>query len=320
MAVYNSILGSPQVTDAMMPEQVITEILQEAPKASIMLSRARRVPMAKGKTKQPVLSALPEAYWVNGETGLKQTTNAGWENLTMVAEELATIVPIPDSLIADTDTPLWEAVKPLIAEAMGAKVDQAAIFGVDKPTSWPDDIVAGATAAKNTVTGGTGADIAVDVANLAGLVAKQGYTVNGFISEPGLNWELIGMRSGQGQPIYSPSLAQGQPDTLYGRPLDEDQTGVFDTLKAKMIALDWSKFVIGVRQDITYDLFTEGVISDASGKVILNLMQQDTKALRVVMRVGYQVAAPMTRLAKGTKKFPAGVLLPAATTTPTSGS
>ena len=28
--------------------------------------------------KQPVLSALPVAYFVNGDTGLKQTTEAAW--------------------------------------------------------------------------------------------------------------------------------------------------------------------------------------------------------------------------------------------------
>ncbi|WP_222845999.1 hypothetical protein [Corynebacterium aurimucosum] len=80
-----------------------------------------------------------------------------------------------------------------------------------------------------------------------------------------------------------------------------------------MFGLDWDKQVVGIRQDITYDLFSEGVISDADGKVVLNLMQQDTKALRVVMRVGWQTAIPVTRASKGKKKiYPGGVITPAA--------
>lgn len=320
MATYNDILGRADVSDAHMPAQVIKDIIQEAPKSSVMLTRARKVPMSSAKTKQPVLASLPEAYWVNGDTGLKQTSKTGWENLSMTAEELAVIVPIPDALIADAQVPLWDEIKPLIAEAFGQKIDAATLFGVDKPESWPDDVVKAAKAAGNTVTAYTGADLGVDVAQLAGKVAKQGYNVNGFLSEPGLNWELIGLRTEQGSPVYAPSIAEGQPDTLYGRALDEVYSGGFDTTQAKMLAVDWSKFVIGVRQDITYDLFREGVITDASGKVLLNLMQQDTKALRVVMRVGYQVAAPMTRVSKGKKAFPAGVLLPGTPTAATSSA
>ncbi|MBP0095036.1 hypothetical protein, partial [Prescottella equi] len=84
-----------------------------------------------------------------------------------------------------------------------------------------------------------------------------------------------------------------------------------DSTAATMIAADWSKVIVGIRQDVTFDLFSEGVISDASGKVILNLMQQDSKALRVVFRVGFQVANPLTRL-NGTEatRYPAGVLVP----------
>lgn len=317
MPQYQDVQGRADLTDVMLPDQVSTEIIKEAPASSVMLTNAKRVPMSAGKYKQPVLSTLPSAYWVNGDTGLKQTSKGGWENLTMTAEELAVIVPIPDALIADTNVPLWEEVKPLVAEAFGEKIDEASIFGIDKPDSWPEDIVTAATKAKNTVTAGTGTDIGVDVANLARVVSKNGFRVNGFIGEPGLNWELIGTRDAQGQPVYHPSIAEGQPDTLYGRKINEVFSSEFNSDKAKIIALDWTKFIIGMRQDITYDLFSEGVITDANGKVVLNLMQQDTKALRVVMRVGYQVANPVTRVGRGRaqKTYPAGVLLPAAEVT-----
>ncbi|WP_313546431.1 phage major capsid protein [Corynebacterium sp.] len=307
---YSNIIGRADVSDAMVPTQVSSEILQEAPKESVMLQYAKRVPLSKAKAKQPVLGTLPDAYWVDGDTGLKKTSKADWSNLTMTAEELAVIVPIPDALISDSDVPLWDEIKPLIREAIGQKIDAAAIFGTDKPASWPTSIVAGATAAKNNVVAGTGDDLGVDIAALGGKVAEQGYAVNGFISQPGLNWQLVGMRSATGQPIYAPSMAAGQPSTLYGYALGENYTGAWEADKATMIGLDWSKQLIGVRQDITYDLFSEGVISDSDGKVVLNLMQQDTKALRVVMRVGWQTAAPKTRVGKGTI-YPAGVLTPA---------
>ena len=79
-----------------------------------------------------------------------------------------------------------------------------------------------------------------------------------------------------------------------------------------MLAADWSKFVVGIRQDMTYQLFDQGVISNADGKVHYNLMQQDAKALRVVMRVGFQVANPITRVAAKGTQYPAGFITPKA--------
>jgi HK97 family phage major capsid protein len=267
--------------------------------------------------KQPVLASLPDAYWVDGDTGLKETTKQTWEGVSMTAEELAVIVPIPDALMADTNVPLWGEIRPLLVEAIGKKVDDAGIFGTDKPSTWPAAIVPGAVAAGNSVQLGTGDDIGVDIASLGERLALQGFSPNGFISRPGLHWSLVGLRDPQGRSIYSPpantGLSQGVPTpALYGFPLNEVNTGAWQSDVAELVAADWSKVVIGVRQDITFEMFSEGVISDNNGKVILNLMQQDSKALRVVFRVGFQVANPLTRLNTDRTGYPAGVITPAA--------
>ena len=312
MAV-NNIVGRAEVSDALLPEQTINEIIQTAPESSVILSRARKVQMSSKKAKQPVLSSLPDAYWLDGDTGLKQTTDASWKGVSMTAEELAVIVPIPNAVVDDANIPLWEQIRPLLAEAIGKKVDQAALFGTDKPTSWPTAIIPAAIAAGNTVAAGTGADFGVDVANLAEKISVDGFAVNGFASRPGLSWMLRTLRDTNGQPIYGAPMTAEQAAVLYGFPLDEVRNGAWDAAAAELLAADWGKFVAGIRQDITYDLFSEGVISDADGKVILNLMQQDSKALRVVFRVGFQVANPLTRLnGVEASRYPAGVVTPKA--------
>lgn len=296
--------------DTVIPEPIANEIIQELPQASVLLNRARRVRLSSKTLKQPVLSALPDAYWVNGDTGLKQTTKAEWDNIVITAEELAALVVVPDAVIDDSQIPIWSEVRPLLVEAIGRKVDEAGLFGVDKPGSWPTAVIPGAIAANNVVVEGSGDDLAQEVAELGQLVAEDGFAVNGFASAPGLNWRLVGLRNNQGSPIYVPSLAAGTPSTLYGYGLNEVMNGAWDPSEATLLGADWRKFVVGVRQDITFNISDSAVITDADGKVIVNAYQQDSKILRVVFRVGFQVANPLTRVNATSSRYPAGVLVP----------
>lgn len=317
MAGYEQIIGRADVNDALMPDQVISEIIQTAPEDSVMLTRAKKVRLSTKKAKQPVLASLPDAYWVDGDTGLKQTTDVTWSGINITAEELAVIVPIPNAVVDDANIPLWAQVRPLLKEAIGKAVDQAALFGVNKPASWPTGIVPAAIAAGNVAqlgaanpAGGT-FDLASAFLAVAEKASVKGFSVNGFATRPGLNWRLRGLKDTQGQYLFG-APTQGGNASLFGFNLDEVRNGAWNAAAAEGLAIDWSKFVVGIRQDVTYDLFSEGVISDSDGVVVLNLMQQDSKALRVVFRVGFQVAIPRTRLDGGVFGYPAGVVTPAA--------
>lgn len=318
MAGFNESINRDNTDETLVPEQISRQVIQEVPGQSVMLQRARRAAMTTKTMKQPVLSALPDAYWVNSDSGLKQTTAAEWQHLVMTAEELAAIVVIPDAFFDDAAIPLWDNIRPLLTEAIGKKVDEATLFGLDKPTSWPTAVVPGAVAAGNVTNHGASPDIGSDVAALAGAVAEDGFSVNGFASRPGFNWALIGTRTAEGVPIYQPDL-QGNPGgNLYGYPLNEVTTGAWQSDTAELLAADWSKFIVGVRQDITFKMFDQGVVSDDQGNVVVNLMQQDSQAMRVVFRVGFQVANPLTRLnVDESTRYPAGVLAPAAAGTTT---
>lgn len=307
------IISAQELGGGLIPTQFATEIIQNAPQSSVVLSRATRVPMSTRTRTQPVLDTLPMAYWVGGDTGLKQTTKQNWKGLTITAEELAAIVPIPEAVIADSAIPLWPEIMPRLSAAIGLALDQAALFGVNKPSSFPTAVVPAAISAGNVVAEGTGTDLAVDVASLGQKLAKQGFAGNGFASSPGLTWKLIGLRNANGTPIFVPSLAESTPATLYGYPLNEVTNGAWNADVAELLLADWLKFVVGVRQDISYKLLDQSVISDDDGKIILNLAQQDSVALRVTFRVGFQVANPLTELEKAdAKRYPAGVITPKA--------
>ncbi|WP_240541893.1 phage major capsid protein [Bifidobacterium simiarum] len=101
----NSIITSNDLGGGLIPTEYATQIIQDAPKTSVSLTRMRQIRMSTRTRTQPVLDSKPIAYWVGGDTGLKQTTKQAWSGLSITAEEMAAIVPIPEAVIADSGIP-----------------------------------------------------------------------------------------------------------------------------------------------------------------------------------------------------------------------
>lgn len=282
--------------DALVPQPFVAQVIKELPKASTVLNQARRITMSASTSRQPVAAVLPIAYWVNGDNGLKQTTLAEWKNVVLNAEELAALVPVPNAYLDDSGIPIWDEIRPSLVEAIGQAFDAACLFGTSKPASWTSlDLYAAAVAAGNVAS--ATADPGVGVANLGVILGKDGYAANGFAAAPGFSWNLVGYRSSQGVPVYQPNPVDSGPGgKLYGYNLDEVTNGSWDATKASLIAADWSKVIAGVRQDITFSMHEDGIISDDSGNVVYNAMQQDSTIMRVVFRGAFATANPVTRL------------------------
>lgn len=312
----------------LIPVEYSREIIQELPTESAFLRLARRLPnMSRKEDKRPVLNSLPMAYFVNqssGNTGdddigVKTTTQMEWGSLTLTAEEIACIIPVPENVIADADYNLWEEIIPQVRAAFGVVIDQAALFGVNKPETWPTAIAPGAVAAGNIRQVGsvTGDDLASDIIGVGGLmnlVETDGFNVNGFYAANQMKAQLRDLRDSVKQFLFMRSLTETEPDRLAGEQIYFDRNGNFDISQYLMIAGDWSKAVYAIREDIEYRLLTEATIIDPSTKeVVYALAQQDMAAMRFKMRLGVQVANPVTRANQtAATRYPFSVLTPAA--------
>jgi HK97 family phage major capsid protein len=293
---YDSIISRTDA-QATIPEDVAATIMLGAIGQSAALTAFRHVPMSRAQQRIPVISALPVAYFVNGDTGLKQTTEAAWTNKYLDAEEIAAIVPIPEAVLDDASFDVWGSIKPLLEEAIGRTLDAAVFFGVNKPASWPTDIVTAATSAGNEYFRGTNnaaaGGIAQDISNLFGLVEADGYDVSMALANRAYKGRLRGARDSTGVKLdeVTPTSAYGV-DILYPMRGLWPATGDSD---AELIVGDASEAILGVRQDITYKVLDQAVIQDQSGAIIYNLAQQDMVALRVVARFAWQVANVINR-------------------------
>lgn len=300
--------------EALISEQVSKEIIQGAVENSTILRMGRKLPnMTSNKTRMPVLDLLPLAYWVDGDSGFKQTSEMAWKNKYINAEELAVIIPIPEAVLDDADYDIWGEVKPRAVEAIGKKIDGAVLFGTDKPTSWRSDIVSSATSAGNVVTFKSGDSLYDEIMSEDGVIAKveeSGFFVSGHMADITMRAKLRGLKDSTGDPIFKQNMQGATNYALDGSPIDFPRNGAFDKTKALLISGDYSQLVYSVRQDVTYKILTEATIIDPSTKaVVYALAQQDMVALRIVMRLGWEVPNPINSL-KPTEaqRFPFAVL------------
>lgn len=302
--------------EALIQEQLINTIQQEAPKQSTFMALARKLPnMTSKQTRMPVLDMLPMAYWVNGDTGYKQTSEQAWDNVYLTAEELAVIVPIPEAVISDASFDILGEIQPRIVEAIGQRVDSATIFGVNRPAAWPADIVTRARQAGNNVAPGSTPDYFNLIMGDGGLIAKveqSGRMVTGAVSSMGMRAKLRGLRASDGQPIFKSDMQGSTQYALDGAPMYFPQNGSFDSSVAQLIVGDWSQAVYSIRQDITVKILDQGVIQNPTTKEIAyNLAQQDMIALRVVFRMGWAMPNPATRMDGDRVTCPFAYLAPA---------
>ena len=290
-----------EAAEALIRQQIIDSIIQDAPKSSIVMQLGRRLPnMTSNQTRMRVLDTLPTAYWVDGDTGFKQTSMQAWDNVYINAGELAVIVPIPEAVVADADTDLIGEITPRVNEAIGKKFDGAILFGENRPAAWQNDIITVARQAGNNIADAADKDLYDKIMSEGGLLNKveeDGYAVNGAVAALGMRAKLRGLRTNDGLPIFKSDMQGTTPYALDGAPMYFPENGSFDKSIAQMIVGDFRQLVWSIRQDITVKILDQGVIQDPVTKAIqYNLAQQDMIAIRVVFRAGWALPNPATRL------------------------
>lgn len=281
-----------QNAEALFSEDLVAEIIQGVTKQSAALRMFRRLPnMSSNIMRMRVLDALPMAYWVNDSTnnGRKNVTNAAWANKYIVPAEIAVIVPIKEDVLDDASIDIWGEIRPRLVEAIGKKIDQAIFVGVDKPSAWRADLLSSIAQAGAYIPQGSGTLYSA-INDAMVKVEESGYNPSGIVGGVDVKGKFRMMLDTSGQPIKGTEI-----DELPKAYIDN---GAWDKTKAQMIIGDFTQAVYSIRQDITYKVLDQAIIQNPSdGEIMYNLAQEDMVALRVVMRLGWEIPNPINALA-----------------------
>lgn len=272
------------------PTNIAADLFAAATAQSAALQLGRRVPMPAGRTSIPIPSAYPVAKWVNASVSRrKQWTDVAWTSQMLVAEELAAVFAIAQDYLDDATVDLWSIIRPMASSAMAVAIDSAVLFGDNAPASFPAGGVVGNLA--QPIQTPTTPDFAGGVSDAMGQVEESGLIPTGNAARIGVRASLRNLRATTGELLFMPSLQAGMPDTLFGLPIAFTPGWTDPTVD--LITGDWTKLVIGVRQDMTLEFSKEAVITDDTGKVIVNAFQDDSVICRLWMRLGCVLGKPV---------------------------
>ena len=265
------------------PTPTAAEIISDVTRGSSVL-RLSKVQLMESETlKIPVMVSGPGAYWV-GETERIQTSTAEWIFPELAAKKIGVIVPVTKEKLSDTTINVFATVQPYIAEAFYKAIDAACLFGTNSP--FAKNIYDVAKAAGAVVAEGTNEKLDLDISDVMALVETAGHDANGFAAGYDLKNSLRKLRDGNGNQLYVPGVDE---ETLYSQPIEFSRNGAWDKTKARAIAADWKYSIVGIRDQIQYEVLKEATLQSVTmgDNKPLSLAENDMVAIKATMRIGF---------------------------------
>lgn len=272
------------------------EVIQETTKRSVAMQTFRTIPMGAATRVMPVLDALPTAGFLSAPQDVKSQTTVSWDDITLTAEEIAVIVPIDDTVLADATIDITATLRDLIAQEFGRVLDAAVFFGTGAPTSFPTGGIHGQAVTASKSLEYDSSDPIGSWSDLFSLIEDPGGDVTNLWAARTLRGILRQTRD-NGNP---------SPDVNLGGVYGVAPQFPLGWAKASSLAIvgDRSYAMLGVRQDLSFTFSNQATLTTFG-----NLWEKDSTAIRAVMRVGFALADPY-RLEAGERDLPFATLTP----------
>lgn len=256
--------------------------LNTAQEQSAALAAFNVKPMGTKTERLPVMASKPEAdfvgEWSDAEeadnTGaVKPTSKVKWGNKQIVAEEVAVIVPIHESILEDASEDILSQVVKEGGEAIARRLDGAVFHGVRKPTSWSSlGLEQAALDAEQVLTVGADAvDLFDAISQADEELSDGGFDDPVVIARKSLRAKLRNQRDKNGAFLNAGDVLADYSPT-FTKHLESDTTA---------FVVDKGSVVMGLRSDIRVKILDQATVGG------INLAETDQIAVRFYARFGY---------------------------------
>jgi Phage capsid family len=257
---------------------------------SVVLALGNVQRMSAGQESLPVVSFLPVAGFTGVRYGgRKPATKIEWSAEAVIPREIACTFAIPRTWVDDAAFDVWGQARPLAADAIARVLDAAVLFGTNAPPEYLADGVTGHPPPPDVPysAGPPASDALGQIDAGMALIEASGLIPNGIASGT-----AIGTALRQEYRTIGALPSETPQPSIYGLPVAS--TPMWEALEGDAIIGDWTKLLIGLREDVTYDTSEDAVLQDAAGVIIANAFQENLVAMRVYMRVGVVVGNPIS--------------------------
>jgi len=208
--------GTPADGGYLFPDEFRAELIKSLSAPTRMRGLVRVVPMKKDVMNIPKLGSRPQVAWTS-ENAAKSTTTADFEQKTLTAYKMAAILYSSEELIEDcTEFDVVKLIIDLFAETIATEEDRVIIAGTG--SGQPTGLVT-CTIGSVTCSGNLDFD---DIINLIYALPSQ-YRSNAKFLVNNVNIaELRKLKDSTNRYIWQDSPAAGQPSTIYGYPVIEN--------------------------------------------------------------------------------------------------
>ena len=256
------------------PVEVAGELIKQIVDQSTAFSICKHVPMQSAKKVLPVLTDTGSAFWT-GEGEKIQTSVMGFDYPELEAKKLAVIIPVTREKLADSVLNVLGELQEGIADAFSRTIDSAVFFGTKTP--FKNNLFDLAEPKKVEKTDKRD----IDISGAMGKVEEDDYAVTAIVTHNGMKKTFRDLRDSNGNAVVVPGGISGSQ--IYQTPIFVPQAKAWDKTKAECILGDFTKAVIGTREDIQYEVLREATVGE------INLAEHDLIAIKCTMRFGFEV-------------------------------
>ncbi len=249
-------IGSDPDGGYLVPDEFERTLIEALEDQNIFRQLATVIRTASGERQIPVAATKGTASWVE-EEALIPESNDTFGQITLGAYKLATIIKISTELLNDSAFNMEAYIAKEFARRIGVKEEEA--FFVGDGSKKPTGILAATGGAPVAKTTASATAVTFDeVLDLFYALKTPYRTKASFVTNDSTMKMLRKLKDSTGQYLWQPSIKDGTPDMIVGRPIHT--SGFVPAVAAGAKALmfgDYSYYWIADRQSRTFQRLNE---------------------------------------------------------------
>lgn len=283
------------------PAEFIVEVQRLEEEVGVAMRDATIRRSSTGNGLKYVLGDDDLEIFDTAEGGVKKSTALSYAQKLLAWRKFAGILPITDELTEDAGFDLWNDATQRFARAYAKRADQLVFTETATTGNTKDGILNVSGVNTVTLTGDGFEDITYDalVEMIYGVPSPSGNRGKFYLNRDILP-HIMKLKDDENRPLWLPSIRDGAPPTILGRPYEEVDVmpGTSDNAAdTEFMAYGYLKYAtLGERTDIQMKMFDAGTVGDPDevdqDANTLNLLTQDIQALRAVKRMNAVVRFP----------------------------